>query len=139
MPVALAVGPQGLLSLLIPAEAHLHDAMASHDPHGRDKIPPGCSQGELVVAGVFVRVYNEQPAFPVADPAAFCKGLVTYLHAQASGQPPSSKGDATAAQPSAGAQCLPLVALTYTKGPMHMPFTFMKACAIWGLPIEVGP
>ena len=29
---------------------------------------------ELVVAGVFVRVYNEQPNFPVADPAAFCKG-----------------------------------------------------------------
>lgn len=35
---------------------------------------------ELVVAGVFVRVYNEQPNFPVADPAAFCKGLVTYIH-----------------------------------------------------------
>ena len=36
---------------------------------------------ELVVAGVFVRVYNEQPNFPVADPAAFCKGLVTFIHA----------------------------------------------------------
>ena len=36
---------------------------------------------ELVVAGVFVRVFNEQPNFPVADPAAFCKGLVTYIHA----------------------------------------------------------
>ena len=36
---------------------------------------------ELVVAGVFVRVYNEQPNFPVTDPAAFCKGLVTFLHA----------------------------------------------------------
>ncbi len=35
---------------------------------------------ELVVAGVFVRVYNEQPNFPVADPAAFCKGLVTFIH-----------------------------------------------------------
>ena len=37
---------------------------------------------ELVVAGVFVRVYNEQPNFPVADSAAFCKGLVTYIHGQ---------------------------------------------------------
>ena len=37
---------------------------------------------ELVVAGVFVRVYNEQPNFPVSDPAAFCKGLVTFLHAR---------------------------------------------------------
>lgn len=36
---------------------------------------------ELVVAGVFVRVYNEQPNFPVADPATFCKGLVTFIHA----------------------------------------------------------
>ena len=35
---------------------------------------------ELVVAGVFVRVYNEQPNSPVADPAAFCKGLVTFIH-----------------------------------------------------------
>ena len=35
---------------------------------------------ELVVAGVFMRVYNKQPNFPVADPAAFCKGLVTFIH-----------------------------------------------------------
>ena len=37
---------------------------------------------ELVVAGVFVRVYNEQPNFPVADPAAFCMGVVTFKHGQ---------------------------------------------------------
>lgn len=37
-------------------------------------------QGELVVAGVFVRVYNEQPTFLVSDPPSFCKGLVSYLH-----------------------------------------------------------
>lgn len=43
----------------------------------------GALQGELVVANVFVRVYNEQPTFPVSDPAAFCKGLVSYLHMQA--------------------------------------------------------
>jgi len=36
-----------------------------------------------VVAGVFVRVFNEQPAAALADPAAFCRGLVTYMHAQA--------------------------------------------------------
>ncbi len=41
------------------------------------------AQGELVVANVFVRVYNEQPTFPVSDPASFCKGLVSYLHMQA--------------------------------------------------------
>lgn len=29
--------------------------------------------GELAVAGVYVRVFNEQPNFPLADPAAFCK------------------------------------------------------------------
>lgn len=40
-------------------------------------------QGELVVANVFVRVYNEQPTFPVSDPASLCKGLVSYLHMQA--------------------------------------------------------
>ncbi|GAB4814092.1 hypothetical protein N2152v2_001138 [Parachlorella kessleri] len=38
-------------------------------------------KGELVVAGVFVRVYNEQPSFALSDAAAFCKGLVTWLHA----------------------------------------------------------
>ena len=35
-----------------------------------------------MVAGVFVRVYNEQPTFPISDPPAFCKGLVSYLHVQ---------------------------------------------------------
>lgn len=29
--------------------------------------------GELVVAGVFVRVFNEQPGYSVKDPATFCK------------------------------------------------------------------
>ena len=29
--------------------------------------------GELAVAGVYVRVFNQQPNFPLADPAAFCK------------------------------------------------------------------
>jgi DnaJ family protein C protein 13 len=55
-------------------------------------------QGELVVANVFVRVYNEQPAFQVTDPATFCKGLVTYLHAktlpaQSRPQPPESAAE----------------------------------------------
>lgn len=35
-----------------------------------------------MVAGVFVRVYNEQPTFAVSDPPSFCKGLVSYLHVQ---------------------------------------------------------
>jgi hypothetical protein len=30
-------------------------------------------EGELTVAGVFVRIFVEQPTFAVADPAAFCK------------------------------------------------------------------
>ncbi len=39
-----------------------------------------------MVAGVFVRIYNEQPAFSVNDPPAFCKGLVSYLHVQTHSQ-----------------------------------------------------
>ncbi len=34
------------------------------------------------MSGIFVRVYNDQPAFPLGDPAAFCKGLVSYIHAK---------------------------------------------------------
>lgn len=49
-------------------------------------------QGELVIAGVFVRVYNEQPSFSLADPNSFCKGLVTYLHSQERQAPPGSEG-----------------------------------------------
>lgn len=37
---------------------------------------------ELVIAGVFVGVYNQQPNFPIADPAAFCRGLVTFVHSR---------------------------------------------------------
>lgn len=40
-------------------------------------------QDELVVAGVFVRIYNEQPAFALDDPEAFAKGLVSWIHASA--------------------------------------------------------
>lgn len=36
---------------------------------------------ELVVAGVYVRMFCEQPTFPVKDPASLCKGLVTQIHA----------------------------------------------------------
>ncbi len=39
-----------------------------------------------MVAGVFVRVYNEQPTFSVSDAPAFCKGLVSYLHVQTQSQ-----------------------------------------------------
>ena len=55
-------------------------------------------QGELVVANVFVRVYNEQPTFPVSDAASFCKGLVSYLHTQAQS---SWFKDASSAAPAA--------------------------------------
>ena len=33
-----------------------------------------------MVAGVFVRVYNEQPAYAVSDAAGFAKGLVSWIH-----------------------------------------------------------
>ena len=38
-------------------------------------------QDELIVAGVFVRVYNEQPdfAFSPDEATSFCKGLVTWI------------------------------------------------------------
>lgn len=34
--------------------------------------------GELAVASVYVRVFNEQPNFPLADPAAFCKVCLEF-------------------------------------------------------------
>ena len=40
---------------------------------------------ELVVAGVFVRLYNEQPDCPLADAPALCKGLVTHVHMATTG------------------------------------------------------
>lgn len=36
-----------------------------------------------MVAGVFVRIYNEQPGFALSDPTAFAKGLVSWVHAHA--------------------------------------------------------
>ncbi len=65
-------------------------------------------QGELVVAGVFVRVYNEQPTFAISDPPSFCKGLVSYLHVQT--QFPlfyAPQADAQPEDPGAGAECHP--------------------------------
>lgn len=37
-------------------------------------------QREHCVSGVFVRIYINNPAFPLSDHSAFCKGLVTHLH-----------------------------------------------------------
>ena len=34
---------------------------------------------ELCVAGVYVRVFNEQPEFELFDPAGFMKGLVELM------------------------------------------------------------
>ena len=65
-------------------------------------------QGELVVAGVFVRVYNEQPTFAVSDAPSFCKGLVSYLHVQT--QSPlfcALQADAQPEDPEAGADYHP--------------------------------
>jgi DnaJ family protein C protein 13 len=47
-------------------------------------------RGEQAVAGVYVRVFNEKPACPLRDPAAFCKGLVTAIHQL---QQPAAAGD----------------------------------------------
>ena len=59
-----------------------------------------------MVAGVFVRVYNEQPTFLVSDAPAFCKGLVSYLHVQTqSPQFRAAQAD-TQETPSEGPQCL---------------------------------
>ena len=42
-------------------------------------------QDELVVAGIYVRIYNQQPGFtiPAAEAADFCKGLVVWIKAAA--------------------------------------------------------
>lgn len=37
-------------------------------------------EGELQISGVYVRVYNEQPAFRLSDPVEFCKGLIKFIH-----------------------------------------------------------
>ncbi len=61
-------------------------------------------RGELVVAGVYVRVYIEQPRFALRDPVAFCKGLVTKIHAlqqqRLSSSAASGGGGGDAASPS---------------------------------------
>eukprot|EP00873_Tetraselmis_striata_P041875 jgi/Tetstr1/462139/TSEL_007205.t2 len=36
-------------------------------------------RGELFIAQVFVRVYNEHPEYKLAEPAAFAKGLLNYM------------------------------------------------------------
>ncbi|KEG15603.1 endosomal trafficking protein RME-8 [Trypanosoma grayi] len=36
-------------------------------------------KGELIVGGIFVRVYNEQPTFIIEDPAAFCCAMIKLL------------------------------------------------------------
>ncbi|RNF26400.1 dnaJ-like protein subfamily C member 13 isoform X2 [Trypanosoma conorhini] len=39
-------------------------------------------RNELIVGGMFVRVYNEQPSFAVEDPVAFCGALIKFLEHQ---------------------------------------------------------
>jgi hypothetical protein len=77
-----------------------------------------------VVAGVFVRVFNEQPAAALADPAAFCRGLVTYMHAQAA---PAAFAQAAADAAAAARGAPPPVAaqgsgLTSTRQPLTVRF-----------------
>ncbi|PWV15681.1 putative endosomal trafficking protein RME-8 [Trypanosoma cruzi] len=37
---------------------------------------------ELVIGGVFVRVYNEQPNFAIEEPVAFCAAMIKFLEQQ---------------------------------------------------------
>jgi len=59
-----------------------HKPLQMHEMH---EYHSAChdAQGELVVAGVFVRVYNQQPAFAMGHEEAtqLCKGLVTWINA----------------------------------------------------------
>ncbi|KAK9807966.1 hypothetical protein WJX73_008492 [Symbiochloris irregularis] len=64
--------------LLAQMEAARSDASAALPP---SNFTYTAIQGELVVAGVFVRIFNEQPAYALSDAAAFAKGLVTWVNA----------------------------------------------------------
>ncbi len=59
---------------------HTHNSPYTHPHPHHTHTRYKALAGELVIAGVFVRVYDEQPSFPVSNPAALCRGLVTYLH-----------------------------------------------------------
>lgn len=49
---------------------------ATHAPHPPSAPNDRSLRGELVVGGVFVRVYNARPLELPPDPPAFCKVLV---------------------------------------------------------------
>merc|ERR1712136_184370 len=38
---------------------------------------------ELIVGDIFVRVYNEQPTFPIEEPKKFAQALLDYLGSKA--------------------------------------------------------
>ena len=38
---------------------------------------------ELIVAHVFVRIFNEQPTFPLRNPREFCSALINFIGSQA--------------------------------------------------------
>ena len=38
---------------------------------------------ELVIGEVFVRIYNEQPTYPLVDPKSFTNDLLDFLGSQA--------------------------------------------------------
>lgn len=61
-------------------------------------------RGELIVAGVYVRVYIEQPNFSLKDSVAFCKGLVTKIHALLQQQRQGDGGDGTSAKAFSGSE-----------------------------------
>jgi DnaJ family protein C protein 13 len=86
-PAACLLLPQlvYLVSLpFVPRAIHKLSTSDTHTPNLPPARPPflQCLRGELLVAGVFVRVYTEQPDSQLSDPAAFCKALVTYIYQQ---------------------------------------------------------
>ena len=60
--------------------AQLEEQRASPDIAAATSFSFAALEGELTVAGVFVRVFVEQPGFAVADPAAFCKARSDCPH-----------------------------------------------------------
>ena len=61
--------------------AQLEEQRASPDIAAATGFSFAALEGELTVAGVFVRVFVEQPGFAIADPAAYCKARCFRPHA----------------------------------------------------------
>jgi DnaJ family protein C protein 13 len=76
-------GTRAELTDFLEKQQEEHIKSGSSDPAFGSKFQFSVFKDELKLAGIFVRIYNDQPTYTLRNPKEFCTGLLNFLGSRA--------------------------------------------------------